>query len=350
MELPRRHLMILLNALYAEGVTSIDIDHPGPQFGTLLRVHLEADATATVQFPMRLDEYRKTREEIQLEHGEAPYNDLPDPHGFVAALTASGLVELDNRSAVDEYLRRVCYPAVESGDAPLMIGIDANIFPWAFPELLGIDHQTGSTDDRGRTPTNGYALSNGVVDELRWQYTQHHAPDLVAAFGDEFERLAGQPGGAKRAGRLGIRTYQSLIADRNVDLVNSEPGDEAIVDGYVRYDNDHYKEPLLLSNDYGFIDHAEEAGLYAQHLAFRSSLPRRTTATWLEITDALYDLAILFGVLRLPKVTLFGVWEDKDDSNWRNDEIDIDVRGREAALRQPLVRHRQIAAEYDRLC
>ncbi len=341
--------MVLLNALYSEGVTSITVDHPGPQFGTILRIDLEENATATVRFPTRLDEYREARDEVQLDHGEAPFKDLPDSHALVAALTGSGLLDLSNREAVDEYLDRVCYPAIEAGDAPLMVGIDANIFPWEFPETLGIDHRTGETDDRDRTPTNGYALSNGVVEELRWQYTQHYADDLVAAFGDEFERLADQPGGSKRAGRLGIRAYQSLIATRNVDLVNSESGDAAIVDGYARYDEENYKEPLLLSNDHGFIEQATDAGLYAQRLAFRSSLPRRTTATWNEVAEALYYLTILFGVLRLPKVTLFGVWTEKNDNHWRNDEVDIQFRGGQSSVQRPIVRHRQIASEYDRL-
>ncbi|WP_254821932.1 hypothetical protein [Haloglomus halophilum] len=341
--------MTLLNALYSEGVTTLTVEHPSPQIDTLLRIDLGDDATATVRFPTPLDEYRETREQIQLEHGDAPYSDLPDPHEFVAALTGCGLVELANREAVDEYLEQVCYPAIEAGDAPLMIGIDANIFPWGFPEQLGIDHVTGAEDAKGRTPTNGYALSNGVVEELRWQYTQHHADALVAAFGDEFERLAEQPGGAKRAGRLGIRAYQSLIATRNVDLVHSEKGDSAIVDGYVRYDEAHYKEPLLLSNDRGFINQATEAGLAAQRLAFKSTLPHRTSVSWRTVAEALYSLAMQFGVVRLPKVTLYGVWTEKDDQHWRNDEVDITFRGSQSSVRRPIVRHRRIATEYDRL-
>ncbi|WP_318571255.1 hypothetical protein [Salinigranum marinum] len=267
------------------------------------------------------------------------------------ALTASGVIEFANQSGIESTVDRICYPAVDAGESPVMVGIDANIFPWGFPEVLGIDHETGATDSKYRRPTNGYALSSGVVDELHWKfsYSSAQAASLVEAFGGEFHRFEGQPGGSKREGRLGIQEYQNLIANRNVDFVDSDPGDDAIVDGYVRYDENHRKTPFLLSNDYGFIEKADDAGIAAQHLRFQSTLPRRVTTSWDVVADTLYYLSILFGVLVLPKTTLFGVWSEKADLNWQREEIDINCRGTGSNLQTILARQRRIASEFERI-
>jgi hypothetical protein len=90
-----------------------------------------------------------------------------------------------------------------------------------------------------------------------------------------------------------------------------------------------------------------QADLYAQHLAFQLSLPRRTTASWAEVADCLFNLAILFGVLKLPKVTLYGVWNGKEDTHWQTDQIDIDCRGSQSAIKPILARHRRIAECFD---
>ena len=46
-----------------------------------------------------------------------------------------------------------------------------------------------------------------------------HTDDLVAAFGEEYERLDGQPAGSNREGFLGRFEYRRLMAERN-DLFN----------------------------------------------------------------------------------------------------------------------------------
>jgi hypothetical protein len=347
-ELRRDHFIMLLNALDSVGVETVTVDHPSDDVGTILEVHLDDESpTATVSCRTQPEEYEETRASIRLEHGSRPYEDLPEYHELVVALTAAGVVDLANQADVEAYLDEVCYPAVGEGEPPVMIGIDANVFAWDFPETLGIDHRSGSTDDAGRRPTSGYALSNGVSDELHWEYSHYRVEPLVEAFGDEFERLEDQPGGSKRVGHLGMQEYQSLIATRNVDLVDSQPGDGSIIEGYAEYQSESRKRPLLLSNDYEFVERAQAADLLAQHLAFQSALPRRTTATWAEVADALYYLAVLFGVIRLPKVTLYGAWEDKRDRHWQANEIDVVCRGTQANVREPLVRHRRLAAAFD---
>lgn len=345
MILSRDHLMVLLNALYETGTRRIPLSHPCDDIGELLRFELGDPFQSPVRFTQSLGEYSDARETIQLQYPSEAYDDLPDESAFVRCLVASGVLDVQNRDEIEKYVRRHGYRDLEAGHAPLVIGIDANIMPWRIANVLDLDHQQGKPDEQSRSPTNGYALATGVKDELDWHFKQHQTPSLVAAFGEEFKRLDNQPAGDNREGFLGLYEYRRLTADRNIDILESGTGDEAIVEGYRRFEADSRKEVLLLSNDFGFIELAEDTGLLAQHIDFPRSLPNRSTGTWDDFGSLLYYFAIRFGVIRLPGVTVYGVWNGKDGRHWQKEELIIDARS--PKIEPLLERDRAIAQAFD---
>ena len=74
-------------------------------------------------------------------------------------------------------------------------------------------------------------------------------------------------------------------------------------------------------------------------------MPRTVTVSWDEIQDALYTLAVLFGVIRLEKVTLYGVWNGKSPEDWQQRRLDVDCRS--DRIREKLERDRSITTEYE---
>jgi len=326
MHLQRRRLMILFNALYDEGVESIPVKHPCEEIGELLRIELEDNGQATTRFTQGTMTYRDNRETIPAKHGEAAYDDLPDPQTYTRAVVAIGLVDLDNHDTITEFIQRHGYPDLVAGHNPVVLGLDTNIIAYRLPEVLDIDSETGTPDERGRTPTNGYALATGVKEELDWHYKQYNTHELTEVFGEEFARLDDQPAGANREGFLGLYEYRRLRTNRTVDIVECGTGDKAIVEAYREFNDKSRKKALLLSNDNGFIDRAIDAGVPAQHVSYPVDLPRSRTASWTQTTELVYYLAILFGVVRLPKVTLYGVWNGKDGRHWQQEQLDVDCR------------------------
>lgn len=318
--------MVLLNALYDQGVESVPVAHPCDAIGELVRVELEGDGQATVRFTQGTMTYQDNREAIPAKHGESAYDDLPDAETYTRAAVASGHVELKNHDSVEEFFQRYGYVDLEAGHEPVVVGLDANIIAWRLPEVLGVDSGTGETDENGRRPTNGYALATGVKEELDWYYKQYNTHELTEAFGEEFARLDEQPAGANREGFLGLYEYRRLRTHRPVDIVECDTGDEAIVSGYEAYNRNSRKKALLLSNDYGFVDRAVDAGVPAQHVEYPVDVPRKSTGSWTQAAELLYYLAILFGVVRLPKVTVYGVWNGKNGRHWQHEELDLDCR------------------------
>lgn len=326
MQIERRRLMVLLNALYDQGVDSIPVKHPCEDIGELILIELEDDGQATVRFVQGTMTYQDNRESIPAKHGQPPYEDLPDAQTYTRVAVASGHVQLANHDDVGEFIQRHGYADLEAGHDPVVLGLDANIIAWRLPEVLGIDSETGATDDRDRRPTNGYALATGVKEELDWHYKQYNTHELAEAFGEEFARLDNQPAGANREGFLGLYEYRRLRTNRTVDVIECDTGDEAIVASYQDFNQNSRKQAVLLSNDRGFVDRSNNAGVPAQHIDYPIDIPRKSTGSWTQAAELLYFLAILFGVIRLPKVTIYGVWNGKDGRHWQHEQLDIDCR------------------------
>lgn len=331
MQVTRSRLTVLLNALYDAGVDSIPVEHPSSDIGELVRIELGDDGAATVRFTQGTYTYQDNREEIPAKHGEPAYDDLPDAETYTRAVVASGLVDIENDDEIAAFFDRYGYADLEAGHEPVVLGLDTNLVPWRLPETLGIDSEAGESDDKDRAPTNGYALATGVKEELDWHYKQYNTHELTAAFGDEFERLDEQPAGPNREGFLGLYEYRRLRTTRTVDIVDSGTGDQEIVEAYREFNENSRKTVLLLSNDYGFVDQAVDEGVPAQHVTFPVDLPRKAQGSWTDATELLYYLTIRFGVLKLPKVTLYGVWNGKDGRHWQHEELDIDCRSPKVA-------------------
>lgn len=318
--------MILLNALYDQGIVSISVKHPCEDIGELVQINLENDGQATVRFTQGTMTYEDNREAIAVRHGEPAYNDLPDAETYTRTVVASGYVSPNNHDAIEEFIQRNGYADLEAGHDPVVLGLDTNIIAWRLPEILGIDSETGDPDDHDRQPTNGYALATGVKEELDWHFKQYNTHELTQAFGEEFARLDSQPAGANRVGFLGLYEYRRLRTNRTVDIVDCDTGDEAIVEAYSRFNQNSRKQAILFSNDYGFVDRSADAGIPAQHIEYPIDIPRKAEGSWTQAAELLHYLAILFGVIQLPKVTLYGVWNGKDGRHWQRDQIDLDCR------------------------
>jgi len=334
MELAHDDLMLLLNGLYELGEESFSVVHPADEIGELLRIDLGDATDSTVSMTTGAVTYEDALDEVEREYGRTIRKELPNEAAYVKAVTASGLVDIQNRADLDTFMTRYGYQDLQEGHPPRYAGFDTNLLPWRMHDVLGIDPVL-HTKPGGKAPVNGYALLEGVDRELSISYRYGKdampASALVDAFGPEYERLAGQPTEDNRETRLGLREYRRLRETRPHDIIPTERGDSNIISGCAEYYGDKPTGVILFSNDYGFVDEARERKVPAVHVDFNIDLPRRLTGTWGQIATLLYELTVLFGVLVLPRATLYGVWEDKSERNWKHEEIDIDTRSEKLA-------------------
>lgn len=345
MLLARKHLMPLLNGLYDLGEKRLSVSHPSPEIGELLEINLDDTMEAAVSVTTDRYEYGDKRDKIEQQYSSTVHEDLPNPQSYVRTLIAGGLFDIANREDIEQFLRYHGFPDLEAGHDPIMAGLDTNLFGYRMPTVLGLSPSGYRRHgDKTRPPVTGFVLSSGVKSELDWHYKHYDTRELTQAFGEEFDRLDNQPAGKNRQGFLGLYEFRKLMSHRQTDFAYSETGDADIINGYKEYMNDHRKEVLLFSNDSGFVDQAIERGLKAQKVAFPPNIPTETTVAWETVCDLLYMLAVVFGVIVLPKATLYGVWNGKDGSHWKSDMVALDIRS--PKLEPRLERDHQIVTRY----
>jgi len=64
---------------------------------------------------------------------------------------------------------------------------------------------------------------------------------------------------------------------------------------------------------------------------FPSEFPDEATASWDEIETLLYMLAVVFGIVEVPSVTVYGVWRGKDELDWQHERVKLDARSPDLA-------------------
>jgi len=319
MRLTRPHLTVLLNALYDTGTTTIPVEHPSDEVGELFRIEFDDSGEPTVRLTTDLKTYADARSDINSQYGEPAISELPDRRSYLSAFIAGGLLEPANRDEIDDFLGTNGGRDLNAGHRPLVAGFDTNLVPWRIADVLGL--QPGE-----QSAVNGFALATGVLDELEWGHKRSDTQSLTEAFGTDFEELWNQPAGSSREGRLGENYYRRLRDSRYAEEVPTDEGDESIVDGYASFQNEGRKDVVLFSNDRDFVERAHANRILAQRVEFPSALPRKVTASWEAIQDTLYVLTVLFGVLSLPKVTLYGVWKGKEGMDWHDEALEINPR------------------------
>lgn len=319
MQVTRSELTVLLNALYDMGTTEVTVRHPADAIGDLLSFELGPATASPVELSTSLGDYAEARSTINSGHGASVVEELPERQDFANAMLAGGLVQPANLDEIHEFLDRYGNPDLTAGHRPVVAGFDTNLLPWRMADVLGL--YPGQDTD-----INGYALATGVRDELDWDQKRSDTRELEQAFGDEFDALWNQPSGARRIGRLGETYYRKLRDHRYADEIDTRRGDESIIEGYDAYQSDNRKDVLLFSNDRDFVERARSKRVLGQRVELPKALPEQVERSWTAIQDTLYVLTVLFGVLELPKVTMYGVWKGKDGQAWRDEALKIDCR------------------------
>lgn len=321
MRVQYEHLAVLLNRLYDRGDDAFAIEHPSDEIGELLRIHLDEWDACTVEFTTGLDEYTQARQDVGRQYPEQVFKDLPEASAFRNALLASGILEPANLDEIDTFLDRYGDPDLMAGHEPAIAGFDTNLLPWRIDRVLGLHDP-----EKGIGYVNGFVLATGVRDELGWDVKCHDTDPFTDAFGDVYEEYWNQSLGSSRIGRLGLLTYRRIRDIEQAIEIDSEEGDEAIIDAYDRYDQEYRHEMLLFSNDRNFVERARSHRMLGHRVDFPDEFPAETTASWREIGTLLYMLAVVFGIIQLPSVTVYGVWRGKDELDWQHERVKLDAR------------------------
>lgn len=321
MRVKRDHLTLLLNQLYDRGDNRFTVSHPCDKIGDLITIDLDEPDESVVRFDLDREGYANASNEAELAYGHEIKTDLPSREDYSNAFVASGVVPLVNIGEVTNFLDRYGDPDLMAGHPPVFAGFDTNILPWRIDRILGL-----RKSDVGVGYVNGLVLATGVRDELDWDVKCHDVDPYTDVYGEVANAYWNQPIGSGRKSRIGLSTYREIRDIQQAAEVDSDIGDEAIIDAYENWQNDYRGQVMLFSNDRNFVELARSHTLLAQHIQLPTELPTKTIATWEEIEQLIYLLTTIFGILELPGVSLLGVWSGKKSIDWQQERLKLEPR------------------------
>lgn len=329
MRLTCERLPVLFNALYDKNIRQVPVSHPSEEIGKLFEINLSEANASTVKIRLNKGGYSTARKKINGKYGSPAVNEIPKVRPYVNAFLAGGLLSPANKNELLEFFEQNGYPDLSEGHHPVVAGFDTNLLPWRIANVLGLEPAQDGV-------INGFVLATGVLDELDWDKKRKDTQSLERAFGPEFNEFWNQQAGWRRESRLGETNYRKLRDHRYADEVISEPGDEEIVSAVANYQQENQRTVLLFSNDRDFVERAKAYRIRARRVEFPRSLSQTLEGSWREIADTLYQLTVLFGVLKLPNVTLYGIWKGKEGQAWHDEELKCNCDNSE--LKQQLER------------
>ncbi|AZH26710.1 hypothetical protein [Haloplanus aerogenes] len=334
-KISRKQLPLLFNALYSTGNPVISVDHKSSILSTLYEIQLDRGTPASIRFTSDVNQYQEDRSEVGRRHGGQAESEIPDHRAFIGAFTSS-VLEFDNQDEISDFIDPYRNRRLEHGNAESLAVFDTNLIQYWPAHQLGVAPE----QEQG---LNGYAVVTGVRDELMnydGDEKINKTRQLEDAFGKEYRELRNQLKKTPRQLRLGRQYFSRLQRELYTEKIQSEMEDNNITAACEEVHQTGGFDLLLFSNDSGFISTARDRGLPSVLVDFPQTLPRKKDVTWEDASTALYLHAVQFGILKLPKIDLYGVWPRKRPEDWDTEKLA--VRCRSPVVAKQLNRYQNI--------
>jgi len=322
----RSDLNVVLNAI-AKAEDEITVSHPSDEIDDLYTFEVGAAYDSTLRFEKSADEYGEARSGIM---GTQAQSEIPEQGSYVRSFTTS-VLDFSNKSELDNFINRYTGRDPGEGHRPAYGILDANIIRWQLGDSLGIE-----PDEDG---LQGSLLVTGVRDELhryggneKIQNTTELEEELHPNYSRLFNQFKSQP----REQRLGLEYYQHLDNQISSEEITSDTGDASILESCEGFKDSLGYDLLFFTNDRNARDMAREKNILGRLVEFPSSLPEETSVSWSDFGLLLYVHAMLFGIIRLPKVDLYGVWAGSEGSTNGYFLVDCRSRNTEQRIRRDL--------------
>ncbi len=324
----KRELMIFLNHIREEGLSEFEIIEPFFE-NRLLKVEIkdegfeiELTGKSDFEMPISKDEYWDKQE-------------IPSFKEYKECLISSGFVEYDNWDEFEEWIEYMYKNERDPGlsSESVFLTIDSNLAYYRmisrkFPiECDGTDIEAQDFD---------YLLSSIIESEI-----DHHIKDkyddadlkmmgMHTEIGDIRYEFRNRGRLETRKSKFATEELSYLRGELNAARVkgkssttDSERNDIRIVESLEEFCWDKNIDVALISTDRNMGNHAENAEIAYFVLEMPHSIPRKKTVGEEIMLNLLHDLAVMFGVVKIPKLstTLFGIWGGKRDDHYKSESV-----------------------------
>lgn len=340
--IPKSQIPLYFRALQDNGVSKFDVELYPPQFrDPLYSFRLNDYRGARVSIRTTSEDYQQAYDAIERDHGpkSTEFSEIPDAKTYRESYT-TGFVPMKNQDEIDAIVEDGKAWSTHSGTTVHYIGFDTNLMELRLGEQFKVDPFNEDGID-------GYVLPTPVRQELaktsgKRKLDRSRIKRLSDSFGPQYRALINQKRKRYRIQQLGLEYWRRLEKQIGTEIVQQEQTDDsAIIEAYAQFANRGATSLIVFTNDADFVTVAESR-FPTIHVQVPKELPSRIRATWDELADALYHQAVRFGVLKVPKATMYGVWSGKEPREWHNDTILLDFNGEFNLTEERLERYQSL--------
>ncbi len=324
----KRELMIFLNHIREEGLSEFEIIEPFFE-NCLLKVEIkdegfeiELTGKSDFEMPISKDEYWDKEE-------------IPSFKEYKECLISAGFVEYDNWDEFEDWIEYMYKNERDPGlsSESVFLTIDSNM---AYYRMISRKFPVKTNGTVIEAQDFDYLLSSIIEGEI-----DHHIRDkyddadlkmmgMHTEIGDIRYEFRNRGRLETRKSKFATEELNYLRGKLNAARVkgksskkDSERNDIRIVESLEEFCWDKNIDVALISTDRNMGNHAENAEIAYFVLEMPHSIPRKKTVNEEIVLNLLHDLALMFGVVKIPELStkLFGIWGGKRDDHYQTESV-----------------------------
>ena len=332
--LSRRELQVLTNAIYRGDTRYIHVSYPfyGVELFTL---DIEKPELTNI---VRADKFDWARTERKPLNRTFSPDELPTFSDLRNCLLSSGFIDHKNEAEITQKLIDLREEAKDPNKRPrpMFVAVDTNILYDRFlsRHLPMTDEATGRTVEAGDFR---YVLSEIVQQEIDSRITHKYSREelqglaSVVSHPELLKEFSNASGRRERIAKLAFNEMTYLLTELRALRIKGTPtkgkefNDIEIAQSYKNWARSGDYDVFLLTADEDMINHARTSELMTLQLELPFAVPEHSRIDPWRMSDLIYDLAVVFGVLSLDNedIVIFGEWGGKSSTDYLAENVKV---------------------------
>jgi hypothetical protein len=332
--LSRKELQILTNAIYRGDKRYIHVSYPfyGKELFTL---DIEKPELTKIVRPDAFDWTRTERKPLDRSFSA---DELPSYSDLRNCLLSSGFLDYRNEPEITQKLLDLRDEAKDPNKRPrpVFVAVDTNILYNRFlsRHLPLVDERSGkiveATDFR-------YVLSEIVQMEIDskiiHKYSKEELQGLAAVVShpELLKEFSNASGRRERIAKLAfnemnfLQTELRALRIKGSAAKGKEWNDIEIAQSYKAWARGGDYDVFLLTADEDMVNHARTSELMTLQLELPFAVPEHSRIDPWRMSDLLYDLALVFGIIALDneEIMVFGEWGGKSSADYTGENVRV---------------------------
>ncbi len=332
--LSRKELQILTNSIYRGDKRYIHVSYPF-YAAELFTLDVSKPELTNIVRADAFDWTRSTKKPLDRSFSA---DELPSYTDLKNCLRSSGFLDYKNEAEITQRLLDLREDARDPNKRPrpVFVAVDTNIlYDMFLSRHLPLSDKL--SDRTVEASDFRYVLSEIVMTEIDSRITHKYSKEELQGLGavvshpELLKEFSNGSGRRERIAKLAFNEMTYLLTElkalriKGTATKGKERNDIEIAQSYKAWARSGDYDVFLLTADEDMVNHAGTGELMTLQLELPFEVPEHARIDPWRLSDLLYDLTVVFGVISLDneEITLFGEWGGKSSADYSNEHVKV---------------------------